>query len=144
MNKGLLFAAVLVVSGLVVGRQRACEEQVFLPPAATMDVNQIAVDPVSGERLLVATHAAIVGREFVLVGHACDPDPNDSLRMFWLPDGPEITLDAEGAFALQVRASDAGWVYCNVAVTDGDLERHGTYAVYFRVNTAPSLCGGQP
>lgn len=131
----------LIVAGVLFGSQ-PCPEQAFLPTLNTMDPNRIELDPVSGERLLVKTYTAVVGEPCLIVGRACDPDVNDVLHVWRLPDGPEIPLGPNGGFEIAFTPTSEGWTYLGVGVTDGIAIRKGTYAVYSRINHPPSLCGG--
>jgi len=141
MNRIACVIAICVVAGLVFG-QPPCPDQVFLPLSSAIDSSQITVDPVSGNPLLLGVIRAIVGRPARIVGRACDQDPNDTLTVWILPDGPSLTLDPNGVYTHTITPTSPGATYVHVGATDGIATRQGTWVIRARANNPPTLCGG--
>jgi len=140
----VVLLSLLVVVPLVLGQAQNCKEQKFIPIPVQLDVTKIVTDSISNQKLLLGVRQAIVGMPYVLSGCVCDPDPNDVLRAYILPNGPELPLDPNGVYSHTIVPTQEGWHYVHIGATDGYVERQGTWAVYARINRPPVLCGGQP
>lgn len=144
-----------MVAGFVLGLMTLvvadeCGSQQFLDPNSYsygLDVNEIAVDPVSGNRLLLAVVTTEISRTWSYQGYGCDPD-GDTLTF-----ESEAELSVDGVtYTLTGMVGAVGLYYYDVSCTDTPsdpnqtpLTRTGTVAVVgLPTNQAPVLCGGTP
>jgi hypothetical protein len=154
----LLFGSVSsqINSGLtvyVLAQTPDCPPQVFgeaarLPYA--VDMNQVAVDPASGQKLLLNQGPlyATAGRPWVVTGWACDPD-SDLLTL--TATGGALTFNSDGTYRVTGTAASTGVIYVTLTLTDKPVDpaqaltRKGTWAIAIvPPNRPPSLCGGLP
>jgi len=128
-----------------------CGDQNFLPIVGQIDPNMVAVDPWSGQRLLVLVAKAKVGKVVTITGRACDPDGDPMDCTIEVPGDPNslqlLRLNQDGTFEIQVTRASRGIEYRWVTATDHpdpndpsqDITVRGTYAVWF--HGAPVLSG---
>ena len=80
-----------------------------------IDVNEIAVDPASGQRLCLGWAVVEVGSTFSRTAMYCDPDGDP---LVFTPQ-PYLTVDEpNGTYTLRLTPSEAGVTYWDVSVCD--------------------------
>ena len=129
-------------SKAVAGSSVPCGPQAFRH-LDDVEPNEVALDPVSGQRLLLQVVRARTGTTVTINGRACDED-GDALTVWADTTGNQLPLDANGQFSFQVSGSEAGTQYVTVGVTDGIATRLGTYAAVFQDNSPPVLSALPP
>lgn len=136
---------------LLLMAQAECPGQQFLPLTG-LDVNKVAIDPVTGNPLVFQRHDAYAGQSVKLEIHVCDRnigDPNSrpqTLRAWHeTPNGPvDLPIDPNGNSTVTVAYAKAGLQYETFGVTDGvgdpNSVRIGTVALRaWNANKLPEL-----
>lgn len=147
----LAVMSAMLVAPLLFGASENCPEQVFQDisqcPVA-LDPNQIAVDPVTGQRCCLGWMTAIVGSPWTWDGRYCDPD-GDSMTL--AADKGTLAVNADGTYSVTGTAGMPGLTYITMTLVDEPsapqvpFTRKGTFAVIaVPKNRPPSICGGKP
>ena len=133
--------ALFLVSSLVFAQK--CPEQVYKPIGPEMDPNMIAVNPESGQRLLLTTVYTTVGRPVHIPLTVCDEDGDATA----LPTCSQGVVDANGVWTYD--PFQIGTTYTTISVKDvrplthDEKETRGTIVVVtIPANHAPHVgCG---
>jgi len=146
----LILLAGLLLAGLTFAGDSSCPEQTFTDPNSYgygIDPNEIAVDPVSGQRLMLGVVTTEIGVPWEYEGYGCDPD-GDTMTF-----ASEAEIAVDGAvYTLSGIVGQVGLSYYDVSVTDTPADpnmtaytRTGTVVVVgLPANQPPVLCGGRP
>ena len=154
-TKLLTLVLTTLLAALTLG-QTDCDEQVYLPLTDcpySLDPNQIAVHPVSGERLYLGWTITDAGRPWSFSGYACDPD-GDPVTITSAAGTVQQAVDPNGftVYTVSGIAPEAiGTYYINVTATDEPMAHQeplsvtGTRALIVTpANRHPIFCGGTP
>jgi hypothetical protein len=143
--------AALVVTPLIFGQSENCPEQAFQDISqcpAVLDANQIAIDPVMGQRCCLGWILTVVGSPWTWDGRYCDPD-GDAMTL--IASMGTLATNADGTYTVTGTSSTTGLTYITMTLSDQPatpqtpLTRKGTFAVIaVPKNKPPVLCGGQP
>lgn len=149
MKRVTQITGILLMSALCFAQ--TCPEQEFANPQMCpfgVDPNQIAIDPASGQRLLLDCVACDVGREMSYDGWACDPDGNP---MIFAVTRGVLANPTPDTYTLRYTPTTVGLTYIHISVSDvppvhqESLTRTGTLVILAtRANQPPVLCGGRP
>jgi len=135
-TSNLITLIMLLLAGVAVAQD--CGVQNFAK-MDEVDPNQVAIDPVSAQRLLVQFVRAKANQTVTIRGTACDDD-GDPMIVWRDVQGEQLPVDPNtGVFTFEVNSNAAGIVYTTIGATDGTDTRMGTYAVEFYDNAAPVL-----
>lgn len=140
----------LLLTSFFLMAMAVCPEQQFLP-TTDLDLEQIATDPVTGQKLVYCRLAGYTGHPVTITGYVCDRDNDDPtapaqvLRVWREPGNVSVPIAPDGSYTIAVTYAMNGWHYETVGVTDGIDIRLGTVAIFTRTNTPPvNVCGGRP
>jgi hypothetical protein len=148
MKQTAFFVVLVLLTCLCFGQM--CPEQEFVDPNTcpfAVDPNMLAIDPVSGERLMLGCITVDVGRQWVYDGWGCDDDGNP--LVFSASKG--VVEQSGNVYTLRGTQTAIGADYIHISVTDVPMEhqtpltRTGTLVVLaVQPNRPPTLCGGRP
>jgi len=146
----LIIIAVLILGSLTLA-QTPCPVQEYLTWDAlpvVLDPNQIAVHPITGDRLFLAAVTVELGRQWVYEGWACDDD-GDAMTI--TSSYGDMTVSGGNIYTLRGTETAIGVRYVNITATDVPVPPAMPIAVTGTLvvittpkNNAPVLCGGRP